>query len=243
MINKSDAAPGQASSVDIDDAGDIGAASPVNTASEPSAVKETVKPESVKPATPRKNDEENEKARARNINTNVNNAFTARPDNSTGNNTGAQSSQESGNSSSPSKGVTPGAKIGNGWSISSYGDVGAKGKPLGSVIIEVEVDSQGKVISATPAGGTPPAASNPAVIAECMKAARQSKFRRSLHAGLAAGHQAHSLAYTWHYNLDIQIAGSKPSVFSSIWLSVFPLFLGGWWQVFADFRQIHKYFY
>ena len=183
LVEGPDAAPGQASSVDIDDAGDIGVASPGNTASEPSAVKETVKPEPVKPATPRKNDEENEKARARNINTNVNNAFTARPDNSTGNNTGAQSSQEGGNSSSPSKGVTPGAKIGNGWSISSYGDVGAKGKPLGSVIIEVEVNSQGKVISATPAGGTPPAASNPAVIAECMKAARQSKFRRSLKSG------------------------------------------------------------
>lgn len=54
LVEGPDAAPGQASSVDIDDAGDIGAASPVNTASEPSAVKETVKPESVKPATPRK---------------------------------------------------------------------------------------------------------------------------------------------------------------------------------------------
>lgn len=175
-----DASPGQASSTDLEDAGDIGPTQPVLTAEEeaPVKVQEQKKPD--KPGTPRKNDKARQEASARNINTSVNNAFTPRKENSAGTNLSAPAKPTGGNTLKPVSGVTPGARIGNGWSAASFGKVGAQNKPLGTVIIDVEVDAQGNVISASPAGGTPPAASNAAVVAECIRAAKESRFKRSL---------------------------------------------------------------
>lgn len=180
-VTGEEAAPGQASSTDLEDAGEQGAAQPVLTAPDPQPVKvqEQKKPE--KPATPRKNDKEKQQqAKAKNINTSVNNAFTKFEDNSAGNNTSAKPNPSGGNTKKVTSGVTPGFKMGNGWSVASFGAVGAQNKPLGTVIIDVVVDAQGNVIAASPAGGTPPAASNAAVVAECIRAAKQSRFKRSL---------------------------------------------------------------
>lgn len=180
-VQGEDAAPGQASSTDLEDAGELGPTQPTLTSPEPEAVKiqEQKKPD--KPASPRKNNKEKEQqASARNINTSVNNAFSQRTENSAGNNVAAKANPSGGNTMKPVSGVTPGAKIGNGWSAASFGKVGAQNKPLGTVIIDVEVDAQGNVVSASPAGGTPPAASNAAVVAECIRAAKESRFKRSL---------------------------------------------------------------
>ncbi len=176
-VQGDEAAPGQASGTDLQDAGDQGPTLPELTTPEPQPVKQQEKPKPDKDAAARKK-EQQEKRTSQNINTSVNNAFTAKPESSVGNNPKAPAKENGGNTSSPASGVTPGAKIGNGWSVSHFGAVGAERKPLGTVIIEVEVDAEGKVVSASPAGGTPPAASDAKVVAECLRAARQSTFSR-----------------------------------------------------------------
>lgn len=176
-VQGEDAAPGQASGTDLHDAGDQGPTMPELTATEPQPVRQQEKPKPDKDAAARKK-EQQEKRTSQNINTSVNNAFTPRPESSASNDPKAPAKENGGNTPSPASGVTPGAKIGNGWSVSHFGSVGAERKPLGTVIIEVEVDADGKVVSATPAGGMPPAASDAKVVAECLKAARQSTFSR-----------------------------------------------------------------
>lgn len=176
-VQGDDASPGQASGTDMDDAGELGATLPVQTAENEQPVKQTPQKTPDKDAAARKN-EERERTASRNINTSVNNAFTKRPESSAGNNAQAPAKENGGNTSKATTGVTPGARIGNGWSVSHYGPVGAERKPLGSVVIEVEVDAQGNVVGAVPAGGMPPAASDANVVAECLKAAKQSRFSR-----------------------------------------------------------------
>lgn len=179
-VKGEEAAPGQASSTDLVDEGAVGAVDPIVVAEDPAPVKTPKQKKPEKPATPRKNDKEQQQAKAKSINTSVNNAFTPRQENSAGNSSTAKPDPAGGNTAKDASGVTPGAKIGNGWSIAGFGPVGAENKPLGTVVIDVEVDAQGNVIAASPAGGTPPAASSAKVVAECLRAAKQSRFKRAL---------------------------------------------------------------
>jgi len=176
-VQGDEAAPGQASGGDLEDAGEVGATLPQQTASELQPMKQRPAEKPDKDAAARRN-EERERHASQNINTSVNNAFTSQKESSSGNNHTAVPRVDGGNVRSDAAGVAPGARIGNGWSVSHFGFVGAERKPLGSVVIEVEVDAGGNVVSVSPAGGTPPAASDANVVAECLRAARQSRFSR-----------------------------------------------------------------
>ncbi len=195
-VQGDEAAPGQASGTDLEDAGDLGATLPEQSSEEEQPVKQTQVKKPDKDAAARRNEERERKA-SRNINTSVNNAFTPRKENSAGNNTSAKPDPLGGNTREAAAGVTPGARIGNGWSVSHFGSVGGERKPLGSVVINVEVDADGNVVAATPAGGMPPAASDANVVAECLRAAKQSRFSRKQTATDAPARTRGTLTWTF----------------------------------------------
>jgi hypothetical protein len=184
-VTGEEAAPGQASGIDLKDAGEEqGPVQPVQTTKVTSPVKVVEKPAPEKPATPRKTEEpvkKEEPAKASNINTDVTNAFSSKKNNSTGNNINAASNVNGGNTKSQASGISPGtATIGNGWSIARWGTVGDSYRTLtGSVIISVEVNASGKVVSATATGqGVAPAASNARVVEACRRASLDCQFQR-----------------------------------------------------------------
>lgn len=195
-VKGEEAAPGQASGTDMEDAGEQGPVKERLTAEEPQPVKQKPQRKPDKDAATRKNEERERKA-SRDINTSVNNAFTPRKESSAGNNPRAGVNEQGGNTRADARGVTPGARIGNGWSVSHFGPVGGERKPLGSVVIEVEVDSEGHVVSACPAGGMPPAASDANVVAECLRAAKQSRFSRRQTGGSVPARTRGTLTWTF----------------------------------------------
>lgn len=172
------AAPGQASGQEMADAGTKAPAPTPLTQKTPSPIKVKVPKEAPKTdGTPRPRPTADQQ-RARDINTSVQGAFSPKKASSSGNSPSSAANPDGGNTSRESTGVSAGvANIGNGWSLDHTGPVGGRGKPLGTVVIRVRVDAQGRVTSATAAGGTPPAGTDRATIQECLAAARQSTFR------------------------------------------------------------------
>lgn len=192
-----EAAPGQASGLDLDDAGPQAPVATQVTQKTPSPVKVKEPQKSPKDTgTPRKATDPSAQ-RARDIRTDVSGAFTPRTANSSGNNPSRPANPDGGNTAQQSTGVTSGiARIGNGWSLDHTGAVGGRGKPLGTVVIAVTVDAQGHVTQASAAGGTPPAATDRATIEECRRAALQSTFR--LATGATAARSTHG-TITWRF--------------------------------------------
>lgn len=178
------AQPDQASGTDVENVGPVAEAPKPVAAKEPAPVKvKKDKPKNTGAAEDKKKKEQEEVRRK--ANNEVANAFK----NASGKNNSAtsptddksKSGKKTPDTSSQGTTGTGRGKVGGGWIVPDYAAVPST--VTGSVTLTVKIDATGKVTSVNFTGGTPPAATNPALKASIEREVRARKFSRASYDG------------------------------------------------------------